>query len=72
MASAPAPAFLGQMDCFNPQDDTITAYLERFTLYVTVNGIAENKLRPTLLLVLGKDHYSHIRGLLSQEKPEDK
>ena len=38
----------------------------------TVNGIAENKRAPTLLLVYGMNHYSLIRGMVSPAKPEEK
>jgi len=44
------------MQEFNPDNETITAYLERFDLFVSVNGIAEEKRASTLLLVLGLRH----------------
>ena len=31
------------MQEFNPDSETISAYLERFNLFVTVNGIEEGK-----------------------------
>jgi len=70
-----ATATIGRMQEFNPDNETITAYLERFDLFdlfVSVNGIAEEKRASTLLLVLGLRHYSLIRGLVSPTKPEDK
>ena len=60
------------MQEFNPDNEIITAYLERFDLFVSVNGIAEEKQTSTLLLVLGLRHYSLIRGLVSPTKPENK
>ena len=63
---------IGRIGEFNPENESISAYLERFTLFVTVNGIAENKRAPTLLLVLGMNHYSLIRGMVSPAKPEEK
>lgn len=72
MATAPAVPTIGRMQEFNPANESISAYLERFTLYVSVNGIAEDKRAPTLLLVLGLSHYSLIRGLVSPQKPENK
>jgi len=41
-------------------------------MFVSVNGIAEEKRASTLLLVLGLRHYSLIRGLVSPAKPEEK
>ena len=41
-------------------------------LFVTVNGIEEAKLVPTLLTVIGLTHYSLIRGLVSPSLPKDK
>ena len=74
MATAPAAVVptIGRMEEFNSENESISAYLERFSLFVSVNGIAEEKRAPTLLLVLGKDHYTLIRGLVSPDKPEDK
>ena len=62
---------VGRMQDFNPDDESITAYLERFRLFVSVNGIAEIKQAPALL-VLGLKHYTLLRGLVSPGKPEDK
>ena len=66
-----ATATIGCMQEFNLDNETITAYLERFNLFVSVNGIAEEKQASTLLLVLGLRHYSLIRGLVSPTKPEN-
>ena len=63
MATAPAitAPTIGRMDEFNPENESIAAYLERFKLFVSMNGIPEDKRAPTLLLVLGKEHYSLVR-----------
>ena len=71
-ASAAVVPTIGQMEEFNSENESISAYLERFSLFVSVNGIAEEKRAPTLLLVLGKYNYTLIRGLVSPDKPEDK
>ena len=60
---------IGRIGEFNPENKSISAYLERF---VTVNGIAEDKRAPTLLLVLGMNQYSLIRGMVSPVKPKEK
>ena len=54
-----------------PENKSISAYLEKFALFVTVNGIAEDKRAPTLLLVLEMNHYCLIRGMVSPAKPEE-
>ena len=67
-----ATTTIGQMQEFNPANETVTAYLEWFQLFVTANGIEEAKLVPTLLTVVGSTHYSLIRGLVSPSLPKDK
>ena len=42
---------VGQMQEFNPDCETVTAYLERFQMFVAANSIADAKLVPTLLTV---------------------
>lgn len=63
---------IGRMKEFNPDDETVTAYLERFDLFAEVNNIADNKKVATLLTVIGARHYSLIQGLVSPTKPKDK
>ena len=63
---------IGRMQEFNPDAETVTAYLERFQLFVAANSIGEDKLVPTLLTVVGAKHYSLIRGLVSPRLPKDK
>ena len=62
-----APQTVGRMQEFNPDsnNETVTACLERFQLFVDANTIAEDKLVPTLLTVVGSKHYSLIHGLVS-------
>ena len=63
---------IGHMQEFNPDAETVTAYLERFQLFVAANSIEDEKLVPTLLTVVGTTHYSLIRGLVSPELPKTK
>ena len=63
---------IGHMQEFNPDTETVTAYLERFQMFVSANSIAEEKLVPTLLTVVGSTPYTLIRGLVSPELPKDK
>ncbi len=69
MAATPT---IGHMQEFNPETETVTAYLERFQMFVSANSIADDKLVPTLLTVVGSTHYTLIRGLVSPELPKDK
>ena len=60
---------IGRMQEFNPANEAVTAYLERFQLFVEANNIEDDKLVPTLLTVVGSDHYSLLRGLISPQLP---
>ena len=60
------------MQEFNPSNETVTAYLERFMLFDSANAIEEGKLVPTLLTVVSPEHYSLLRGLVSPALPKDK
>ena len=67
-----ATGTIGQMTEFNPSNETVTAYLEHFQLFVTANGILDTKKVPTLLTVVGTTQYSLIRGLVFPALPQDK
>ena len=41
-------------------------------MFVSANSIADDKLVPTLLTVVGSTHYNLILGLVSPELPKDK
>ena len=62
----------GNMDTFNPDNETISAYLERFDLFIQANGVADGKKVPVFLSVLGGKTYSLLRSLLSPALPKDK
>ena len=51
---------IGHMSEFNPTNETVTAYLECFQLFVAVNGITDDKRVSTLLTVVGASHYTLI------------
>ena len=63
---------IGHMQEFAPENESVTAYLERFQLFVAANAIDDDKLVPTLLTVVGSAHYSLIRGLVAPELPKNK
>ena len=63
---------IGRMQEFYPDKETVTAYLERFQMFISANSIETDKVVPTLLTVLGSTHYTLLRGLVSPELPKDK
>lgn len=63
---------IGHMQEFVPENESVTAYLERFQLFVAANAIEDDKLVPTLLTVIGSAHYSLIRGLVAPALPKNK
>ena len=67
-----AATTIGRMQEFNPANETATAYLERFQLFVDANDIGDDKRVPTLLTVVGSTHYSLLRGLVSPQLPKEK
>ena len=62
-----ATTVYGRMQPFIPEKETISAYLERLSLYLEANGIAEEKKVPILLTV-----YTLLRGLVAPTLPKDK
>ena len=63
---------IGHMQEFAPENESVTAYLERFQLLVAANAIEDDKLVPTLLTIVGSTHYSLIRGLVAPALPKSK
>ena len=62
----------GRIDEFQPENDSIAAYLERVELYFSANGIVEEKQVPVFLSVIGGRTYSLLRNLLAPDKPSGK
>ena len=62
---------IGHMQAFDAANESVTAYLERFQLFVTANGIEDDKLVATLLTVVGSAHYTLLRGLVAPRMPKD-
>ena len=63
---------VGQIKEFDPKEECITAYLERFDLYLAVNNIDVSVQASTFLLVVGQQHYSLLRDLVAPDKPKTK
>ena len=65
-------ATIGHIKEFAPEVEPVTAYLERFQMFVSANAIEDSKVVPTLLTVVGAKPYSLLRGLVSPALPKDK
>ena len=69
-----ATAVIGQLSEFNPQTDSLTAYVERVKLFMQANSIEDARKVPVFLSVLGGKTYDLLRNLLSPgpTDPKDK
>ena len=67
-----ARSTLGSLQEFQPDSESITAYLERTSVYFTANSIDAAKQVPVLLSVIGAKTYSLLRSLTAPDKPQDK
>ena len=65
-------ARLGQVNEFNPEKETISAYLERVEMFFLANDIHEDKKVPVLLSVIGATTYALLRNLVTPDTPKDK
>ena len=57
---------------FKPKNESITAYLERVSLFFDINEIAEGKQVTWLLNMLGAITYSLVRTLVAPAEPKSK
>ena len=57
---------------FNPDSESITAYLERTTVYCAANDITEEKQASVLLTAIGPQTYSLLRSLKAPDLPATK
>lgn len=62
-------ATIGKVEEFQPELESIAAYLERVELFFDANNIATGRRVPMFLSVIGSKHYSLLRNLLAPEKP---
>ena len=69
MASTQTIGVVGE---FQPENETITAYLERFDLIFDVNSVAEEKQVPWLLNIIGAKTYTLLRTLVAPAQPKQK
>ena len=62
----------GRLTEFDPKSDSITAYVDRVTLFFQANEIAEGKQVAVFLSAMGPKTYSWLRSLVTPESPKDK
>ena len=67
-----ATAAYGTLQEFKPEQETITAYLERLTAYFDANSDPNAKRVPVLFSVIGSKAYSVLRSLVAPESPQSK
>lgn len=65
-------ARFGHIKQFEPDSDSITAYLERVQLYFIANNVAEEKQVPILLSAIGSSTNSLMSDLLAPDFPGTK
>ena len=63
---------LGRMQDFEPETESISAYLERLKLFFEANDVPDAKKVSVLLTVVGKKTYSLLRNLVAPVSPKDK
>ena len=63
---------IGRLTEFDPNSDSITAYVERVKLFFHANEIAEGKQVAVFLSAMGPKTYSLLRSLVTPESPKDK
>jgi len=61
-------ATVGQLGKFDPEEEKISAYLERVELYLIANGVKEERKVAVLLSVIGPKVYATLRDLLAPKK----
>ena len=62
----------GRLEEFNPEADSIKAYLERVSLYFAANGVDDAKKVPVLLSSIGASTYAYLSDLLAPATPGEK
>ena len=57
---------------FQPDNETVSTYLERVDLYFVANGTPADKKVPVLLSSIGARTYGLLRSLVAPEAPRNK
>ena len=64
--------FYGQLNQFDSEQETFSAYLERVDIFFQANNIAEDKQVGIFLSLIGARTYGLLRDLVAPAKPKDK
>ena len=59
------------MQEFDPEVESVTAYLERLQLYFEANGVEEDRRVAALLTLVGPKVYDTLRSLLAPTLPKE-
>ena len=62
----------GQLPQFDPESETISAYIERADLFCAANDVPNEKKVSVFLTVIGGKTYTRLRSLLSPQLPQEK
>ena len=62
----------GQLEAFDPESDSIMAYLERVDLFFTAKDIGPDKQVSVFLTVVGSRNYALIKSLTAPTLPQEK
>ena len=60
----------GQLQAFNPDSDSVAAYIERVHLFFAANDIPDKKMVPVFLSTVGGKTYELLRNLVSPKPPQ--
>ena len=60
---------IGQSEACQPDNERMSAYLERLQMFFAANDVKEEKQVPVLLSMIGGKTYFLLSDLLSPEKP---
>ena len=63
---------IGNIAVFQPEAESMPAYLERMDLFLIANDIAADKRVPVFLSLVGGATYGLLRNLCSPANPQDK
>ena len=69
---AEAVRAIGHIGEYDPQSENISSYLERLSLYMDANSVAEERKVPVLLTVIGAKAYGILKSLTSPDLPNTK
>ena len=65
-------ATIGTLPEFDPENDNLSAFVERVQLFLETNAVAENKHGAVLLSAIGGKTYALLRNLVAPAQPKEK